>query len=135
MPKNQNTMNTHFTPFKIGEQYENWEFDLEPVNFTKTCDQYRYLKTDQREFFSIPIEQILLSFNLDILFQVEYHFQAKYFQQLKVKLIEFLTKGTFRDYSEGWEWEDEYMLLILLKSKTRIMVIVKAPIRILKTRK
>lgn len=116
-------MKIDFIPFQIGEQYENWEFDLEPVKTTKTYDQYKYLKADQRELFYIPINQILLTFNLDILFQVEYQFETKYFQQLKNRLIEYLTTGTFRDYGNRFEWENvEVQAFLILYEQTKFTI-------------
>lgn len=121
-----NTMKIDFIPFQIGEQYENWEFDLEPVKTTKTYDQYKYLKADQKELFNVPIKQILLTFNLDILFQVEYQFESKYFQQLKSRLIEYLTTGTFRDYGNRLEWENgEICLFSEVKEYTKLYMIDK----------
>ncbi len=120
-------MNIDFIPFQIGEQYENWEFDLEPVKTSKTYDKYRYIKTDQKELLNVPVKQILLTFNLDILFQVEYYFEVKYFQQLKSKLIEFLGSGTFRDYRDGFEWEngeDTIRFLIMLNDNILILNII-----------
>ncbi len=62
-------MKINFIPFKIGEQYENWEFDLEPVKTTNTYDQYRYFKKDT----------FMLKKNLYIFYiQVHLNFLKKY---------------------------------------------------------
>lgn len=116
-------MNIEFIPFKIGEQYENWEFDLEPFETTKTYDRYQYFKSDQKKLFSIPIEKILLTFSLDILFQVEYQFSPNCFEPLKSKLIEILTKGIFREYENKLEFENEKVCVNLEKSKITVLKI------------
>ncbi|CAA0205113.1 hypothetical protein [Tenacibaculum maritimum] len=59
-------------PFKIGMQYENWEFDLE---YEKTTIRnnieyvvYRYKKLERNYFLDIEIKGgIFLIFNADIL--------------------------------------------------------------------
>ena len=58
-------------PFKIGMQYENWEFDLEPIETTKYYDKYEYIKGDITSIFYLDIKNIFLYFNLDILYKVE----------------------------------------------------------------
>ncbi|MCT4699175.1 MULTISPECIES: hypothetical protein [Tenacibaculum] len=58
-------------PFKIGMQYENWEFDLELVSTKKSYEVYKYIKEDIEEINEELIEQIHLYFELDILFKVE----------------------------------------------------------------
>ncbi|WP_420572945.1 hypothetical protein [Kordia sp.] len=72
-------MKIDFIPFQIGMQYENWEFDLEPINlsFKISYDQFIYFKKDIKELFGIEIQDIHLYFNLDILFKVEIIFKSK----------------------------------------------------------
>ncbi len=109
-------MNIDFNPFPIGEQYENWEFDLEPFKTTKSYDQYLYKKNEPKEILNIPIQKTLLTFNLDILFQIEYYFEVKYFQQLKSKLVEYLSTGAFKENQNRIEWEDKEIIFTLEKS-------------------
>ncbi len=108
-------MNIDFNPFPIGEQYENWEFDLEPVKTTKTYDQYLYIKNEPKEILNVPLQKILLTFNLDILFQVEYYFEAKYFYELKNKLIEYLSTSAFKENLNRLEWVDNRITIYLEK--------------------
>lgn len=58
-------------PFKIGMQYENWEFDLEPVKFDGNNVTYKYIKGDIKTILGKPIKCIYLYFNFDILYRVE----------------------------------------------------------------
>lgn len=58
-------------PFKIGMQYENWEFDLELVDTKRSCEVYNYTKGDIKIFNEELIEYIHLYFELDILFKIE----------------------------------------------------------------
>ena len=72
-------MKIGFIPFQIGMQYENWEFDLEPINlsFKISYDQYIYFKKDIKELFGLEIQLIYLYFSLDILFKVEIIYKSK----------------------------------------------------------
>lgn len=72
-------MKIDFIPFQIGEDYENWEFDLEPIDLSlkKPYDQYIYFKKDIKELFGLEIQLIYLYFSLDILFKVEVIFKSK----------------------------------------------------------
>ncbi len=66
-------------PFKIGMQYENWEFDLE---YEKTTIRnnieyvvYRYKKLEKHFFLGTEIKRgVFLSFNGDILMEVVFLF-------------------------------------------------------------
>jgi len=58
-------------PFKIGMQYENWEFDLEPVKFDGNNVAYKYIKGDIKTILGKPIKCIYLYFNFDTLYRVE----------------------------------------------------------------
>lgn len=72
-------MKIDFIPFLIGMQYENWEFDLKPINlsFKISYDQYIYFKKDIKELFGLEIQLIYLYFSLDILFKVEIIFKSR----------------------------------------------------------
>ncbi|MBS9766540.1 MAG: hypothetical protein KGV44_03235 [Flavobacteriaceae bacterium] len=57
-------------PFKIGMQYENWEFDLELVATKKSYEIYEYIKGNITKINGSEVEYIYLYFELDILFKV-----------------------------------------------------------------
>ena len=69
-------MNLEELPFKIGMQYEHWEFDLEPVEFAKQYDKYKYIKNDIPIVLDIEVKHIYLYFNWDILYKVEIIFST-----------------------------------------------------------
>ncbi|CAA0193460.1 conserved hypothetical protein [Tenacibaculum maritimum] len=58
-------------PFKIGMQYENWEFDLELLTTKKSYEIYKYIKGDIISINNVSVDGIFLYFELDILFKVE----------------------------------------------------------------
>ncbi len=80
-------MELDLIPFKIGMQYENWEFELEPYSISKATDTYKYIGNEKR-ILGIEAKLILLSFNLDILEEVEYYFDADTFTLLKGRIAE-----------------------------------------------
>ena len=120
-------MNIDFIPFKIGEQYENWEFDLEPVYDEIRYDRYKYYKNDIKQIYDIPIQNIYLSFNLDILFEIEYQLKAQYFIPLKTYLINALSSGVFKEFHNLLEWENTKICVIVeipRKSETVILRVI-----------
>jgi len=70
-------MKIDFMPFQIGMQYENWEFDLEPIDTDTSYDKYRYFRDDINELFNLERIGIYLYFYLDILFKVEVLFDTE----------------------------------------------------------
>lgn len=55
-------------PFKLGMQYDNWEFDLEIVNDRVVgCDSYIYIGKKFNKFLNYSIDKTELIFNFDIL--------------------------------------------------------------------
>ncbi len=58
-------------PFKIGMQYENWEFDLELVDTKRSYEIYEYIKGDITEINESKVEHIYLYFELDILIKID----------------------------------------------------------------
>ena len=70
-------------PFQIGEQYENWEFNLEVLDFEriKGFDSYLYLK--EVNFLGIKSNYAELIFLFDILEQIILKFSFNYEEQLK----------------------------------------------------
>lgn len=69
-------------PFKLGGQYENWEFDLEPIfiDRLKGYDSYIYLK--EITVLDVIPKRVELIFNLDILSAVILQFNRKDFNKL-----------------------------------------------------
>lgn len=67
-------METNILPFQLGMEYENWEFDLEPIGDRITgCDSYRYINS-----FTLPgtkIRSIELTFQFDLLMVVILEFE------------------------------------------------------------
>ena len=76
-------MNIDKIPFKIGMQYENWEFDLDIIE-TERYDKYKYNK-NYDTLFELAIQDVFLTFDLDILFKVEIVFKTK--SQNKVSML------------------------------------------------
>lgn len=63
-------------PFKIGEDYENWEFDLEVVEDEEELEKYLYIKEDIKTIFVLDVAKIYLCFNFDILKSIELYFKS-----------------------------------------------------------
>ena len=97
-------------PFKIGEDYENWEFDLEVCSYDKIkgFDSYIYLKNFN--FLEIIPLQTELLFFFDILELVILTITTKDYRDME-KLIDLMTK-TFGDYIE---YEKEYLSACVYK--------------------
>lgn len=68
-------MKNKFLPFQIGEQYENWEFDLEYLNDEKIKGFDSYLYLWQRAFLYVVSSRTELIFALDILEVVIMNFE------------------------------------------------------------
>ena len=64
-------------PFQIGMQYENWEFDLEPIGTDTAYDKYWYFKDDIKLLLDLEGFKIYLYFHWDILFKVEVIFNSE----------------------------------------------------------
>ncbi|PZD78541.1 hypothetical protein DNG35_05625 [Mesonia sp. K7] len=76
-------------PFELGMQYENWEFDLEPIKSTLYFDKYRYIKNDIKEISGLNVKSINLYFKLDILFKIEIDcFKAAHSNNLTVFIVD-----------------------------------------------
>ena len=109
-------------PFKIGEDYENWEFDLEVCinDKIKGFDSYIYLKNFK--FLDITPLQTELMFFFDILELVIMTIKTKDDREME-NLIDLMTK-TFGDYIEHeqeylsaciYNLEDSNVLLLIYK--------------------
>lgn len=59
-------MNIREIPFKLGMQYENWEFDLERIE-DRLVGYECYLYARKFEYGEVLLERIELIFNADIL--------------------------------------------------------------------
>jgi len=52
-------------------QYENWEFDLEPIpDKYKGRDSYKYIGKEKFYYYGLEVKEIELTFELDILVEV-----------------------------------------------------------------
>ena len=109
-------------PFKIGEDYEKWEFDLEVCinDKIKEFDSYIYLKSFK--FLNIIPLQTELIFFFDILELVIMTIKTKDDREME-NLIDLMTK-TFGDYIEHeqeylsaciYNLEDSNVLLLIYK--------------------
>ena len=109
-------------PFKIGEDYENWEFDLEVCinDKIKGFDSYIYLKNFK--FLDITPLQTELMFFFDILELVIMTIKTKDDREME-NLIDLMTK-TFGVYIEHeqeylsaciYNLEDSNVLLLIYK--------------------
>lgn len=58
-------------PFKIGMQYENWEFDLELIEVKKSYEVYLYNKRDVNFIKGEKVKYTHLYFELDVLFKIK----------------------------------------------------------------
>ncbi|MDR6299918.1 hypothetical protein [Mesonia maritima] len=125
-------MEIDFIPFKIGMQYENWEFDLEPIKFAKYFDKYKYIKSNYSKLLDINVNSIYLFFNLDILFRVEIIMDINFvlgFHNLVQKLnFHFKTDGILNKITEEVfekKWKGESSNLYLqYYFKTKIIKLV-----------
>ncbi|SMC33674.1 hypothetical protein [Moheibacter sediminis] len=80
-------MKKPFLPFELGMEYENWEFELEPINQRiNGCDSYNYF--GKIEIFGIKPVRIELIFYWDILVAVIVQINKRDLEKTE-KLIEF----------------------------------------------
>lgn len=64
-------------PFKIGMEYENWEFDLEILqDRLEGYDSYRYIGDEFNNFLNYPTEETELIFSFEILVAVIIKFKS-----------------------------------------------------------
>lgn len=75
-------MKTTFLPFQIGEQYENWEFDLDYLKEERIKGLDRYLYIKKSFFLQYNARRIELIFALDILEVVIMTFEFQSFSEL-----------------------------------------------------
>lgn len=65
-------------PFKLGMEYENWEFDLEILpDRLEGYDSYRYIGNNFNNFLNYPTEETELIFSFEILVAVIIKFKGE----------------------------------------------------------
>lgn len=112
--------------FTIGEQYENYEFDLKSKGektVNEICyDIYLYDKGDFKTLFDLPTSRgILLLFNADILSAVYYRFKGNHFEYLLKQLNKQLPSKNkmvidpFRAYRATCNLDSNTVLELLVK--------------------
>ena len=105
-------MKKDLLPFDIGEDYENWEFDLEVRTFDKIKGFDSYIYLNNFKFLDvIPLHTELL-FSFDILELVIMTINTKDHREMG-KLIDLMTK-TFGNYME---YEQEIFSACVYKLK------------------
>lgn len=106
-------MKKEILPFQIGEDYENWEFDLVVLNYETIpfYDSYLYVG-EVKKFLNILPHKTELIFSFDILELVIITINTKDHREMG-KLIGLMTK-TFGDYMEH---EQEYLSACIYKLK------------------
>ncbi len=113
-----NIMKIVFIPFQIGMQYENWEFDLEPVYDDKTLDKYKYIRDDIKVLFNHDIETIYLTFDLEILYKVEIVLKStKEYDYQKLKNTISLEYGKVPTYNLISIWSGKSIQLSIMFDK------------------
>lgn len=83
-------MKVDFIPFQIGEEYENWEFELNYEEETKSFDKYQYIGNEFSELLGLEVKNCHLYFNMDILAKVNVELKSE-------KLNDFYTLGNVID--------------------------------------
>lgn len=84
--------------FKLGEQYENWEFELkaippyEIIENGLTLEVYEYIGKPI-SILQCAVGKVLLYFNADILHKVSYSFDISYKSQIKNRFFKDLPKN------------------------------------------
>lgn len=82
--------------FTIGEQYENYEFDLQEQGSKTvnglTYEIYLYTKGTSQTLFGLSVKSIFLYFNGDILSCVEYELIGNNFEYLKRQINKYLPR-------------------------------------------
>lgn len=75
-------MNSEILPFQLGIEYENWEFDLEPIeDRIRGYDSYIYIRTVS--VFGVKTRNIELIFHWDILVAVILEFEESDLPKVK----------------------------------------------------
>lgn len=97
-------------PFKIGMQYENWEFNLDILpDRIKGLDSYLNIDESLNEFMNIHTDKTELIFSLDILEGVVITFENRtlyFYKELKEMILSDLEKLGGLDIMFSSECED-----------------------------
>lgn len=92
-------MNQFKIPFKIGMEYENWEFELEILpDRLKGYDSYIYIGKKFNEFLNFSSDRTELIFNLDVLEVVIITFENKniqFYESLNQAITNLVMKSDF----------------------------------------
>lgn len=124
--------------FTIGEQYENYEFDLKSKG-EKTVNGicyeiYLYEKGDFKTLFGLPISRgIVLLFNADILSAVYYKFKGNHFKYLLKQLNKQLPSKNkmvidpFVAYRATCNLDTNTILELLVKKDGNTGISIKTP--------
>ncbi len=103
-------------PFTIGEQYENYEFDLDMLSETiRGYDRYLYLGDKTINIRSIHF-RIEMFFNADILSGFNVFYYVKEYNIVLQELILYFNKPQIKDKST-YKW--------ILDSKTKMSLLVR----------
>ncbi len=112
--------------FAIGEQYENYEFQLSSIKeYVENEISYEaYLYTGSgNSIFNQEADKILLHFNADILMKVEYVFNADCFEDLKEEIKTYKKPIEEYPYFISWYFEDKLLILNKLNSGSTTQII------------
>lgn len=126
-------MKLDFIPFQIGMHYENWEFDLEPIEGSWDHDKYLYIGNDIKEVLNEEVDKVYLYFKWDILYEVIFLFKASSTIQQFINLLEALEKylGETSINSNPnistleVEWKEEELLIKLSLEVDVTLVVLK----------
>ncbi len=102
--------------FTIGEQYENYEFQLSSIKeYVENGISYEvYLYTSsEKSIFNQEADKILLHFNADILMKVECIFNVDCFDELKEQINKLITPINEDTYFVSWYFENIELILEL----------------------
>ncbi len=109
--------------FTIGEQYENYEFDLKDFGSKTinglTYEIYLFTKGTSQTLFGLPVKSVLLYFNADILSCVEYEFEGNQFNYLVNEIDSYLVIGITHNISKKtvFKLNKEVVLEIIVENK------------------
>lgn len=104
--------------FKIGEQYELNEFNLQTLKSTFSngleYENYAYIKGDFKTVLGVPFSSnVILQYNADILYSVIYEFELSHYSYLKSKV----NQCTFKEVTIEVLNKDKYHCQVVLRSK------------------
>lgn len=107
-------MKNKFLPFQIGEEYENWEFDLEPMSNEKIPGYDSYLYLWIKPFMHIIANRMELIFQLDILQAVKLDIEP--ITSIEIDELVNLMLMCFGPYNENVQEESTALIYTLNNS-------------------